>query len=209
MLATIRTQLATYAPPCNPHPVKRASVLIPLFEQGTVPHLLLTRRASHLRSHSGQVSFPGGKQDPEDGSAQATALRESEEEVGLLPQQVEIIGQIDQITSLHQYLVTPFVGVIPSSFVPRPNPEEIESVFSVPLDFFMNPEHHTSQEITHRDVPFYSHHFHFGPYDIWGMTAMLILRFLEVSLQYIPSYPVHHPGAPSWFEMTQRLTPHL
>ncbi len=209
MLSVIRTRLASYHPPRNPHPVKRASVLIPLFEEAGAVHLLLTRRASHLRSHSGQVSFPGGKQDPEDGSAEATALRESEEEVGLAPHQVEVIGGIDQITSLHQYLVTPFVGVIPADFRPRPSPHEIESTFSVPLAFFMDPAHHTSQEITHRDLPFYSHHFFFGDYDIWGMTAMLILRFLEVSLHYLPPYPVHHPGAPSWFEMTQRLTPHL
>lgn len=208
MLATIEARLASYRPPLNPKPLKRASVLIPLFERNGEVHLLLTRRASHLRSHSGQVSFPGGKQDAEDVDALATALRESQEEVGLEPEGVRILGQIDQITSLHHYLVTPFVGQIPEAFQPHPNPEEIESVFTVPLAFFLNPGNHRSQEITHREVPFYSHHFLFGDYDVWGMTAMLILRFLEVTLQYVPPYPVYHPGAASWFEMAQRFDGH-
>ncbi len=202
-LEQIRSGLSLHHPPQNPHPQKRASVLIPLLERGGEIRVLLTRRADALRSHSGQVSFPGGKQDPGDPSALHTALRETREEIGLLPDQVEILGTLDQIISLHHYLVTPFVGWISSSFIPRLNPMEIESVFEVPLAFLMNPENHWSEELRRRSIPVISHHFQYGEYDIWGLTAKLLIRLLEIGLGHNPDYLVHHPDGPSWIQLAQ------
>ena len=140
-LEQIRSRLCNLNLPLNSKVKKRASVLIPLRQIDGELHLLFTQRASHLNSHSGQVAFPGGKQDPQDRSALETVLRECEEEIGLAPEQVECLGQIDQIISLYHYLVTPFVAIIASDFISRPNSDEIDTVFEVPLSFFLNPTH--------------------------------------------------------------------
>ena len=127
MLNKIRHGLADHQPLKNTQIEKRASVLIPLLESEGELFVLLTQRSKQLRSHAGQVSFPGGKQDTLDANSLETALRETHEEIGLPPENVEIIGTLDQILSLHYYLVTPFVGLIPEDFTPLLNTAEIES----------------------------------------------------------------------------------
>ena len=204
-LEQIRSRLRNLHLPLNSKVRKRASVLIPLRQIDGELRLLFTQRASHLNSHSGQVAFPGGKQDPHDRSALETVLRECEEEIGLAPKQVECLGRIDQIISLYHYLVTPFVAVIDPDFTPRLNPQEIDAVFEVPLTFFLNPANHTSEEITY-EYPRFSHHFHFGSYDIWGLTAKLVIRFLELSTGYVPEYPIHHPEGPNWTRLGQQFS---
>lgn len=206
MLEQLKQRLSQYHPSENPHVQDCASVLIPLFEKDHELYLLLTRRSNELRSHSGQVSFPGGKQDIQDKTPLHTALRETHEEIGLPPEKVNILGKIDQTISRHYLLVTPFVGLIPNNFKTLPNTSEIESIFSVPLQFFMNSDNHFVKEIKNIQLPFLSHHFYFKDYDIWGMTAMLILQLLEVGLGFIPKYTVHHPDAPSWMELAQNFT---
>lgn len=205
-LSQLQNTLSLYTPPKNTNVTKKASVLIPLFEKENTPHILLTKRSSHLRSHSGQVSFPGGKQDDQDKDALQTALRESYEEIGLDPKVVNVIGCIDQIISRNLYLVTPFVAVIPAHFQLNINTDEIESVFSVPLDFFMKQENHFTDEIFTTRFPFLLHHFIYKEYDIWGLTAMLILRLLEIGFNYVPEYPLHHPESPTWMALAQNFT---
>lgn len=202
MLDILQQRISHYSPPENPHASQRASVLIPICEKNSKLSLLLTRRSTKLRSHSGQVSFPGGKEDSTDKDALETALREAQEEIGLSPESVTVFGKIDQIISRNFLLVTPFVGIIPSDFTANPNEFEIESVFYVPLDFFMQEQHHAITEYPSRR-PFFTHHFYFENYDIWGLTAHLILRFLEIGLDYVPSYPVHDAGNPTWMEQSQ------
>ncbi len=156
MLNKIRQGLADHHPLINSQIQKRASVLIPLLEVEGELFVMLTQRSEQLRSHAGQVSFPGGKQDLQDANSLETALRETHEEIGLPPEKVEIIGKLDQILSLHYYLVTPFVALIPEDFVPIPNEDEIEAVFKVPLSFFMNSERHWTEEYKtpiHPDSP--------------------------------------------------------
>ena len=131
-----------------------------------------------------------------------TALRETHEEIGLPPEKVEIIGTLDQILSLHYYLVTPFVALIPDDFVPIPNTGEIEAVFKVPLTFFMNGDNHWTEEFKTPIATVLAHHFDFQGYDIWGLTAKLILRLLEIGLGHLPDFPVHHPDSPTWIERT-------
>ena len=198
----IRKALAEHNPPKNSKVRKRASVLIPLLESEGEIFLMLTRRSNEMRSHPGQVSFPGGKQDSDDESSMHTALRETYEEIGLSWEKINIIGKLDQILSLHYYLVTPYVGLIPSDFEPVPNTDEIESVFKVPLAFFMKSENHWSEEKKTFSFPVIVHHFEFQGYDIWGLTAKLIFRLLEVGLDFVPDFPVHHPDSPTWMSRT-------
>ena len=202
MLTKIRRGLADHHPLKNSQIQKRASVLIPLLESEGKLFVLLTQRSEHLRSHAGQVSFPGGKQDAQDANSLETALRETHEEIGLPPEKVEIIGTLDQILSLHYYLVTPFVALIPDDFVPIPNMSEIEAVFKVPLAFFMNGDNHWTEEYKTPLATVLAHHFDFRGYDIWGLTAKLILRLLEIGLGHLPDFPVHHPDSPTWIERT-------
>jgi len=202
MLKKIRQGLADHHPLKNSQIQKRASVLIPLLESEGELFVLLTQRSEHLHSHAGQVSFPGGKQDTQDANSLETALRETHEEIGLPPEKVEIIGTLDQILSLHYYLVTPFVALIPDDFVPIPNTGEIEAVFKVPLTFFMNGDNHWTEEFKTPIATVLAHHFDFQGYDIWGLTAKLILRLLEIGLGHLPDFPVHHPDSPTWIERT-------
>ena len=198
----IRKALADHNPLKNSFVRKRASVLIPMLESEGEFFLMLTRRSNKMRSHPGQVSFPGGKQDSCDEGSMHTALRETYEEIGLPREKVDVVGMLDQILSLHYYLVTPYVGLIPSDFEPLPNTDEIESVFKVPLAFFMKSENHWSEEKKILTFPVLVHHFEYQGYDIWGLTAKLIFRLLEVGLGYIPDFPVHHPDSPTWMART-------
>ena len=198
----IRKALAEHNPLKNTFVRKRASVLIPLLESEGEIFLMLTRRSNKMRSHPGQVSFPGGKQDSCDEGSMHTALRETYEEIGLPREKVDVVGMLDQILSLHYYLVTPYVGLIPSDFVPFPNTDEIESIFKVPLAFFMKSENHWSEEKKILSFPVLVHHFEYQGYDIWGLTAKLIFRLLEVGLGYVPDFPVHHPDSPTWMAHT-------
>ena len=200
MLKQIRLSLAGHHPLKNTQIEKRASVLIPLLESEGELFVLLTQRSEQLRSHAGQVSFPGGKQDRQDENSLETALRETHEEIGLPPENVEIIGTLDQILSIHYYLVTPFVGLIPENFVPLPNPDEIEDVFKVPLTFFMNGDNHWAEEFKTPIATVLAHHFDYHDFDIWGLTAKLILRLLEIGLGHTPDFQVHHPDSPSWMK---------
>ena len=202
MLNKIRQGLAGHNPLKNTKIQKHASVLIPLLEVDCDLFVMLTQRSDQLRSHAGQVSFPGGKQDPQDANSLETALRETNEEIGLPQEKIEIIGKLDQILSLHYYLVTPFVGLIPNDFVPVSNKDEIEAVFKVPLSFFMNSDQHWTEEFKTPIVSILDHHFEFEGFDIWGLTAKLILRLLEIGLGHVPDFPVHHPDSPTWMEST-------
>ncbi len=118
-----------------------AAVLLPLVMRDRL-HLLLTQRTEHLSTHSGQIAFPGGKVDATDADPIAAALREANEEVGLSSEDVEVIGTLPRYTTGTQFHITPVVALVQPGFSLRPNPEEVDDVFEVPLEFLMNPAHH-------------------------------------------------------------------
>lgn len=119
-----------------------ASVLIPLVERDDGARVLLTRRTAHLRDHAGQISFPGGRAEAADASAVHTALRESEEEVGLAPRHVHVLGQLNVYTTVTGYRVTPVVALVDPGFTLALDRFEVDEAFEVPLHFLMTPAHH-------------------------------------------------------------------
>ena len=167
-----------------------ASVLVPLVARDDGLHLLLTRRTDHLRDHAGQISFPGGRGEAGDADAVATALRETEEEVGLARAHVEVIGTLPVYTTITAFVVTPVVALVRPGFALAPDPFEVAEVFEVPLSFLMNPAHHQHRHIelggTRRSfvaMPWLAN----GAdgversYFIWGATAAMLrnlYRFL-------------------------------
>jgi 8-oxo-dGTP pyrophosphatase MutT (NUDIX family) len=126
-------------------PVSQASVLIPIVQRGTdgsEPAVLLTQRTAHMSTHSGQIAFPGGKDDPNDANAWATALREAHEEVGLAPQYVEVLGTLPTYFTGTAFVVTPVVALVQPHYQLALNHEEVADAFEVPLAFLMNPANH-------------------------------------------------------------------
>lgn len=120
----------------------QAAVLVPLVQRAEGLQVLLTQRTAHLRDHAGQVSFPGGRAEPEDGSPERTALREAQEEIGLDERFVDLIGQLPVYRTVTAYEVTPVVALIRPDFSLRLDAFEVAEAFEVPLEFLMNPAHH-------------------------------------------------------------------
>lgn len=157
-------------------PLRPASVLIPLVDREGGMTLLLTQRAAHLHDHAGQVSFPGGSAEKTDGSAIETALRETEEEVGIHRSHLDVLGILPDYCTITGYLVTPVVSIVTPPFDLRPDPFEVAEIFEVPLSFLMNGAHH--QRRTAEFSPGLGHRtFYAIPYErffIWGATAGML-----------------------------------
>lgn len=190
MLKTIRTKLAGFEPRMFPSDQPQASVLIALTDQVSDPEVILTKRASRLSTHSGEIAFPGGKHDDTDPDLLFTALREAEEEVGLPPEQVEIIGPLGQVMSKHGLKVTPWVGIVPKDVPLIPNPDELDEVFTVPLSFFMQEHRYCFDEIRFRGKTLYVPAWDFNGHIIWGLTAYMLVELLNEGLDAnIPMKP--------------------
>lgn len=129
-------------PRFSERPPAEAAVLVPLVQRPQGSAVLLTERTAHLPTHAGQIAFPGGKRDPHDASLNAAALREAQEEVGLHPRHVELIGQLPVYTTGSGFRVTPVVALVHPPFSLNPNPGEVDAVFEVPLQFLMDPANH-------------------------------------------------------------------
>jgi 8-oxo-dGTP pyrophosphatase MutT (NUDIX family) len=162
-----------------------ASVLIPLVQRER-PTVLLTLRPTHMNSHSGQIAFPGGKADPEDSDAVATALREAYEEVGLEPQYVQVIGTLPIYTTGSAFIVTPVVALVNPGFKLQPNADEVADVFEVPLDFLMDPSNHRHHVVdwAGEERRWLSMSYMDGGTErfIWGATAGMLRNFYRFLL---------------------------
>jgi 8-oxo-dGTP pyrophosphatase MutT (NUDIX family) len=162
---------------------KPAAVLIPIQEREDGDYLVLTKRADNLSTHSGQVAFPGGRVDAGDRGAEAAALRESHEEIGVHPRDVRILGRLDQAEAGYGFLVTPFVGVIPASCEFVLNPAETSAVCSVPISTLLQPPNFTIDDyVSPRGHPRY--HFYVNGWDVWGVTARILVQFLELVYEF-------------------------
>ena len=161
-------------------PLRDAAVLVPLIERPDGPTLLLTQRTAHLPAHGGQISFPGGAVEPEDPDQRTTALREAQEEVGIRPDQVELLGRLDPYVTRTGFLVTPFVGLVHPPIAIDADPFEVADVFEVPLAFVLNPAnlHRHSRELLGRPRHFYA--IPYGERYIWGATAGMLVNLMEI-----------------------------
>jgi len=156
-----------------------AAVLIGLVPRAHGLSVLLTRRTEHLKHHAGQISFPGGRQEPEDADEIAAALREAQEEIGLPPEQVEVIGRLPEYRTITRFVVTPVVALVQAEHLLQLDAFEVAEAFEVPLSFLMNPAHHQrhrfSQDGAEREflsMPWLSPEGR--EYFIWGATAGML-----------------------------------
>lgn len=153
-----------------------ASVLLPLILRENGLHMLLTQRAAHLHHHGGQISFPGGRVDPDDISAEHTAVREAYEEIGLFEKQIELLGRLPQYFTGTGFCVTPVVAIVHPPYEFSADPVEVASIFEVPLAFLMNPDNHQLRELempeTRDKRRFYA--MPYEDYFIWGATAGIL-----------------------------------
>jgi len=155
----------------------RAAVLVPLFVRDGQLWVLFTRRTETVEHHRGQISFPGGAHEPGDQSLWETALRESEEEIGLSRSDVIPLGALSPIVTVTNFYVEPFVGAIPQPYAFRPQQSEIAEVLEVPIRPLMDPESLETKEFPGREKPVLF--YHYGETVIWGATARMLAELLD------------------------------
>lgn len=157
-----------------------AAVLIPLIAHPQELTVLFTQRTTHLKSHSGQVSFPGGRVEAEDANAEFTALRETQEEIGLAAARVEIIGRLPDYRTRTGYRISPVVGLVTPPLELKPDPREVEAIFEVPLEFLLDPRNRQrrTREFQGQTVGFYV--FEHGGRTIWGATAGMLVNLYKM-----------------------------
>jgi 8-oxo-dGTP pyrophosphatase MutT (NUDIX family) len=152
-----------------------AAVLIPLVERDTGLTVLLTQRAATLKDHAGQISFPGGRVEPQDKDAWHAALREAYEEIGLLPDLVEFAGYLPDHWVITGFLVTPVVGFVNPQYQLRIAREEVHDVFEVPLDFILDASNHKPRRRQLGELTIDVHDIPYGDRNIWGATAGMLM----------------------------------
>lgn len=157
---------------------RAAAVLIPITDR-LEPGVILTQRPAWLRSHAGQVAFPGGKVDDSDDTTIAAALREAHEELNIPPSQVEIIGVADTYFSGSGFSIAPVVGIIPPDLVLRPNPDEVSDWFEVPLAFLLDPANSIKKEAAWNGQQRIYFDIQWGERRIWGVTAGIIANLVR------------------------------
>jgi 8-oxo-dGTP pyrophosphatase MutT (NUDIX family) len=159
--------------------LRRAAVLIPLVARHDGITVLLTRRTAHLAAHAGQISFPGGRLEPQDRDARDAALRETEEEIGLPRACIRLLGELEEYGTITGFRVTPVIGIATPPFTLTPDPTEVAEIFEVPLAFVLDPANRRhaveKRDGIERDI----YEILFGDYRIWGFTARLLVRLVE------------------------------
>ncbi|MAY63657.1 MAG: CoA pyrophosphatase [Rhizobiales bacterium] len=159
--------------------LRDAAVLIPVIDEGEDARVILTQRTATLRKHSGQIAFPGGAVDPGDGSVDFAAKREAQEEIGLDPGLVEVVGHLPDYLTMTGFRITPVLAVVKPGFDLVPNPAEVDAIFEVPLGFLMDPANHRQES---RVWEGRERHYFVMPYGeryIWGVTAGIIRVLYE------------------------------
>ncbi len=179
-IEAVRAALARYERrPFKRDGLRPAAVLLPLYEREGELFLLLTLRSQEVAHHKGQISFPGGAFDPQDGDLERTVLRECREETGLRPEDVRIVGMLDDCPTISDFTVTPFVG-----FIPHPYPftlcaAEVAQLIEAPLAELLRPEIFREDRLTWRGETHPVYFYDLGAHTIWGVTAHILKQFLE------------------------------
>lgn len=160
--------------------LREAAVLVPLVERNDGLTMMLTQRTDHLDHHPGQISFPGGHIEPDDGSPEEAALREAEEEVGLHRDHVRIVGRLDQYITRTGFSVTPVVGFVHPEYKIAPDEFEVAEVFEVPLSFLLDAGNHRRDSRVYKGLKREFYAMPYGDYYIWGATAGMIRNLYDV-----------------------------
>jgi 8-oxo-dGTP pyrophosphatase MutT (NUDIX family) len=179
--ARVRATLTTRRTP--------AAVLIPLVERDTGMTVLLTQRATTLKDHAGQISFPGGRIEPQDADAWHAALRESFEEIGLSAELVELAGYLPDHVVISGFRVTPVVGFVNASYQLKIAAAEVHDVFEVPLDYILDAANHKSRQRSIGELTVDIHDIPYGERNIWGATAGMLMTLRRRLLQQQPPTP--------------------
>jgi 8-oxo-dGTP pyrophosphatase MutT (NUDIX family) len=157
-----------------------AAVLVPIVEREAELTVLLTLRTDHLDDHAGQVSFPGGRIEASDADPAAAALREAEEETGLPPARVRLIGQLDTYVTRTGFEVVPMVGLVTPPFAIEPDSFEVAEVFEIPLAFFLAPENRQRHSRDYQGKARQYYAFSYDDYYVWGATAGMLVNLVDV-----------------------------
>ncbi|MFA5309388.1 MAG: CoA pyrophosphatase [Dehalococcoidales bacterium] len=165
-----------------------SAVLIPIYKKNGQYHILFTKRSNEMKTHRGQISFPGGARHADDGGLKDTALREAEEEIGLKPEDVTVLGELDdEITTTSNFIVTPFVGMIPHPYRFRPNRAEVERLISVPLAALLDKDNMKPNiETLDGGIVVDSYDYYYRGNIIWGATARILNKLLTI-ISRLPS----------------------
>ena len=170
-----------------------AAVLVPLVLHREGPTVLLTRRSDHLKKHAGQISFPGGRVEPDDASLEAAALREAEEEIALPPNEVDVVGRLDDYLTGTGFQVTPIVGFVRPGLPLVPDPSEVSEILEVPLRFILDRRNHGRSSRSWNGTVRHYYEMPFGHHRIWGATAGMLVN---LSLILAPEEPGSHGDRP-------------
>jgi 8-oxo-dGTP pyrophosphatase MutT (NUDIX family) len=161
-------------------PFSHAAVLVPLFQKDGHCHLLFTKRSEEVKYHKGEISFPGGVVDEEDRELIHTALREAREEIGLKESDVQIVGVLDDIVTITEFIVTPIVGLFPYPYPFKVSEVEIAELIEVPLASLLNEDSFSEREIFREDQKEIVYAYQYGKHIIWGATARILNQFLDL-----------------------------
>lgn len=161
-------------------PLRAAAVLVPIVDHADGATILLTKRTDHLSKHPGQVSFPGGRVDPEDTDAVAAALRETDEEIGLDRSYIQVAGFLDEYITGTGYEIKPVVALVKPGFSLTLQQEEVAEAFEVPLSFFLNRDNHKRESAMWQGVLRHYYSMPYEGYRIWGATAAMLVNLCDV-----------------------------
>jgi 8-oxo-dGTP pyrophosphatase MutT (NUDIX family) len=177
-------RVADHDPVAVTDEAREAAVIAPVVARADGPHLLFTKRADHLGEHPGQMSFPGGGREPSDADRRATARREANEEIGLTPPEIDVVGRLDDIRTITNYAVRPFVARIPDRAY-TPDRREVAEIAVLSVDDLTDRDNYESERRNH---PHYGdiriHFFRVDGYTVWGATARILVQFLELATDW-------------------------
>ena len=156
---------------------RKSAVMMLFMEREGSPHVLLTLRTDRVSTHKGQISFPGGSYDETDRDFLETALRETLEEVGIEPAEIEVLGEFDEYISIMGFHVYVFTGALNRAVEYKPSRDEIEEILEVPFSIFYNEEFDRCEKITHQGRDYDVYYYNYGKSTIWGMTARILTDF--------------------------------
>ncbi len=179
-------ELEGLLPAGDPRP---AAVLVGVVAHAPAPTVLLTRRHDGLRHHAGQVSFPGGRIEPDDASPEAAAMREAQEEVGLQPAQFTPLGYLDPLLTITGFRVVPLLGLISPDFVAKPDPDEVAEAFEVPLELLLDPRQLEEKQLQFGGRPRVVLQYRYDQHRIWGVTASILFNLRERLANATPRRP--------------------